>query len=149
MIDEKMRELESKIKDIYGKYFRESKIVVSRACLGTDTYFIKCYVAKNEKECAWNIIDNDMLDIMFRIKINGYDDFTLENCSKSYLIKPESKYLVYSRRNLSFRKNNGNVEKIGKCFEKFISNLKESLINDLNNGLIHENHEQLLREKLN
>ena len=88
-----------------------------------------------------------MFSISFVIREKN-DTYDFENLSKSYLIKPQNKYLAYSRTMLKFRKINGDEQKIAKGFEKFIKNLKEQLQSDINNDLIHKNFIELLKSKI-
>lgn len=134
--------------EIYGKKLPKSKLGISKACLGDDLIFASCYLAQNEKEEINGYLDNDMFNIYFRVRKNGEDNYILENMAKSYFIKPTSEYYAYSRRELSFRKTSGNAEKITASFDKFLDQLMNALNEDLESGNIHNNHIELLKEKL-
>lgn len=137
-----------KLTEIYKKYFKESTITFNSGYLGdTSTIFVNCYLAKNESELINGYKENDMFNISFILKENN-GLYTLENLSKSYLINPQSEFLVYSRKSLSFRKANGNEQKIADSFEKFIIRLKEQLQADIKENLIHEKFIELLKNKI-
>ena len=51
-------------------------------------------------------------------------------------------------KKVSYRKSSGSAEKLVKVFEKFIDRLYNSVIEDLNNGNIHENYIDLLKQKI-
>lgn len=141
-------ELTKKLESVYKKYFKESTITFNSGYLGdTSTIFVNCYLAENESELINGYKENDMFNISFILKENN-GLYTLENLSKSYLINPQSEFLVYSRKSLPFRKANGNEQKIADSFEKFVVRLKEQLQADIKEGLIHENHITLLKQKL-
>ena len=151
-----MQELHSNIEnnitkeltEIYKKYFKDSTITFNGGYLGDKTtIFVNCYLAKNDKELINGYKENDMFSISFVIREKN-DTYDFENLSKSYLIKPQNKYLAYSRTMLKFRKINGDEQKIAKGFEKFIKNLKEQLQSDINNDLIHKNFIELLKSKI-
>ena len=140
----KFKELEN----VFYNNLKDSNITITRACLGTDTYFINCYLAKNESECANNIIDNDILNVMFRIKILGDNDFILENVNNTYKTKPSNEYLYCDYKKVSFRKTNGDINKITKSFENFIKKLIDNLKEDYNNDMLLDTDKELVAKKL-
>jgi hypothetical protein len=107
---------------------------------------------------------NDMFRIAFHIKHNEHefekenynlkdemilpDDLSLEKWSNSYTIKPQSKYLAYSSKDVSFRKTKGNAQKIIATLDKFFSKLSLQLHDDIKNDLIHKHHIDLLKLRL-
>jgi len=132
----------------YGKKLPKSLLKFTKGIFGDDTMFVSCYLAQNEKEEINGYLDNDMFNIYFKVKKYGENNYVLENMAKSYFIKPTSKYYAYSRRELSFRKTSGDAEKITASFEKFLERLMDALNEDLENGNMHDNHIELLKEKL-
>lgn len=141
-------ELTEKLSEIYGKHFNDSTITFRSGFFGgNNTIFIDLYLAKNEHELINGYKENDMFRIGFELRNNG-NDYSLENLSKCYLIKPQENWLAYSRRELSFRKVKGNEQKIADSFEKFVIRLKEQLQADIQADLIHENHITLLTQKI-
>jgi hypothetical protein len=135
----------------YEKYFPKSKVNIS---WGFDkrSIFVKLYIAQNKDETINHIMDNDMLNILFSIEQTNNEsaenDYILENHHKSYHITPDSQYMAYSSRKLSFRKSTGDMMKTVESFGRFLASLKKSLQEDLTNGRIHNNHIELLRQKL-
>ena len=57
-------------------------------------------------------------------------------------------YLVYEGKKVAFRKTQGNEDKIITTFKKYVENLHNALVEDLKQGNIHENHLELVKEKL-
>ena len=72
----------------------------------------------------------------------------MENKQNRYLTKPTNKYLVYESKKVAFRKTQGNEEKIITTFKKYVENLHNALVEDLEQGNIHENHITLLTQKI-
>ena len=157
----RMNELITNIENSYYRYFPDSKIFVKFSTF-YPSISVKCYLAGDKTENISNYWNNDILNIQFMISGENFREFSrdinqeselnivsLENNYKSYHIKPDSPYMVYSRRKLSFRKVQGNSEKIIKSLDDFFKKLKKSLLDDLNNGNIHKNHLDIARVKLN
>ena len=89
-----------------------------------------------------------MFGITLEIRENGENDYTMEKLNSSYLIKPTNEYMVYGRRRLPFRKTRGDEDKIITTFKKYVGNLHKALLEDLEQGNIHENHITLLKQKI-
>ena len=144
------------IKESYKKEFPESMIIAKvNKGLGNSIY-IKCYLAGNEKEFHNGISQNDMFSITFwmhklsneiNLESELPENLYLECSDKSYLIKPDTEYMCYSRKNLSYRKTLGS-EKIIKSLDKFFKKLRSELEKDIKENNIHDSHIQLLKEKL-
>lgn len=144
------------IKESYVKEFPNSKIIAKvNKGLGTSIY-IKCYLAGSKEELYNGIAQNDMFNITFwmheqneNISIEGElpENLYLECTEKSYLIKPDTEYMCYGRRKLSYRKIAG-AEKIINSLDKFFKKLRLELEKDIENNNIHDNHINLLKEKL-
>ena len=82
--------------------------------------WVQLYLAQDKSEEINGYFDNDMFSIILKIRENGENDYTMEKLNSSYLIKPTSEYMAYGRRQLE----------------------------DLEQGNIHENHLELVKEKL-
>ena len=157
----KINELIQQIEVTYSKHFPLSRISVDYVGNIYSSISIVCYLAGNSTEVYNKIWRNDMLNIRFSIDAESgeFEKGTTEeselpeklkmevNC-KNYLIKPNSTNMVYSRRNLSFRKTKGNAKKIVATLDKYFAKFKEELKNDLLTGNITDNHKELLTEKL-
>jgi len=157
----KINELIQQIEATYSKHFPLSRISVDYVGNIYSSISIVCYLAGNSTEVYNKIWRNDMLNIRFSIDAESgeFEKGTTEeselpeklkmevNC-KNYLIKPNSTNMVYSRRNLSFRKTKGNAKKIVATLDKYFAKFKEELKNDLLTGNITDNHKELLTEKL-
>ena len=140
--------IENKLTEIYKEIFKNSKIALSRSSFKKDVLFIQLYLAQNEQEEINGYFDNDMFGITLKIRENGKNDYTMEKLNSSYLIKPTNEYMVYGRRRLPFRKTRGDEDKIITTFKKYVENLYKALLEDLEQGNIHENHLELVKEKL-
>ena len=140
--------MENKLELVYKEFFKESKIRLSRSSFMNNVLFIQLYLAKDEKEEINGYFDNDMFSITFKITDNGQGNYTMEKLSSSYVIKPISEYMVYGRKQLPFRKTQGDEDKIIATFKKYVERLHEALLEDLEQDNIHENHVRLLKEKL-
>ena len=140
--------IENKLTEIYKEIFKNSKIALSRSSFKKDVLFIQLYLAQNEQEEANGYFDNDIFGITLKIRENGKNDYTMEKLNSSYLIKPTNEYMVYGRRRLPFRKTRGDEDKIITTFKKYVENLYKALLEDLEQGNIHENHLELVKEKL-
>lgn len=148
-----MKELKEDLYLIYKSYFKDSGIAIRDYSnfLGNkkESFTVGLYLAKDSTEVASGIMGNDMLHIMFNIEKSSLENnYFIEAYQKSYAIKPENQYLYYSSRNLSFRRNSGDRDKILKIFEKFVKQLKNSIIEDYNNNNIHDNFIELVKNKL-
>ena len=89
-----------------------------------------------------------MFDIIFKITKTAENNYIMENIQNRYLVKPTNKYLVYESKKVAFRKTHGDENKIITTFKKYVENLHKALLEDLEQGNIHENHLELVKEKL-
>lgn len=150
-----------KVKNTYNKYFPKSLCSVQFDRNLYSSIGISCFMAKTISECNHNIWMNDPLSLRLSIDHNGKafakditneseipDDLILTVWYNHYRIKPEDKYLCFSSRNVSCRKTSGNADKMITVMDKWFSQLKTQLQNDLDNDMIHKDHEQLIRSKL-
>ena len=141
--------MENKLTEIYEGIFKNSKIAITKNSFsGDNVLWVQLYLAQNEQEEINGYFDNDMFSITLKIRENGENDYTMEKINSSYLIKPTSEYMVYGRRQLAFRKTQGNEDKIITTFQKYVENLHKALLEDLEQGNIHENHITLLTQKI-
>lgn len=139
--------MENKLEKIYNEYFKDSKITISKACLGSGV-FITLYLAKNEHEEINGYFDNDMLKVMFYLKKIDNENYILENNVSFYYTKPTNEYMLYGTKKVAFRKTQGNEDKILKAFKKYVERLHNSIVDDLENNRIHENHIILVKNKI-
>ena len=140
--------IENKLTEIYKEIFKNSKIELSRSDLAKNVLWVQLYLAQNEQEEINGYFDNDIFGITLKIRENGENDYTMEKLNSSYLIKPTNEYMAYGRRRLPFRKTRGDEDKIITTFKKYVGNLHKALLEDLEQGNIHENHLELVKEKL-
>lgn len=140
--------MESKLELVYKEVFKNSKIVLSRSDLAKNVLWVQLYLAQDKSEEINGYFDNDMFSIIFKIRENGENDYTMEKLNSSYLTKPTSEYMAYGRRQLAFRKTQGDEDKIITTFKKYVGNLHKALLEDLEQGNIHENHLELVKEKI-
>lgn len=89
-----------------------------------------------------------MFSILFKITKTAENNYIIENENSRYLVKPTNKYLVYESKKVAFRKTQGDEDKIITTFKKYVGNLHKALLEDLEQGNIHENHLELVKEKL-
>lgn len=153
----KYAEFAERITETYHGKFRHSACVVKGGKYLGRTIWIDCYLAENANEMPHGYKENDMFKISFKISLPDKFDFetdnlpdtmTLENSSKHYAIKPESVYLYYDRRNLTYRKTMGNAEKLITAFEKFVDRLYNSVCEDIESGNIHDEFAEILNTKI-
>lgn len=127
---------------------------------------IKCFLAGDKTENPSNYWDNDMLSFTHSIGLSGLKnrqcamrgytkdseiehELCIEGQAYSYVISPpKGSYLCYGRTKLSYRKANGNAEKILDNFKKFVVKSKAKMLEDYNNGLISDTHIELFKQKL-
>lgn len=158
----KTQDFTNAIEDTYYKHFPASRCTAKFDTRFYSSIWVNCFLAGDKSELSGNYWDNDIMSIAFSIHAESGEfskDVTLESElpetivleveHKSYLIKPESRNMVYGRRKLSFRKATGNAEKMLQVFDKYFAQLKESLVNDLANGMIiDKNHNAVAVAKL-
>lgn len=141
--------MENKLTEVYKAIFKNSKIAITKNSFsGDNVLWVQLFLAQNEQEEINGYFDNDMFDITLKVTENGENNYTIEKLNSSYLIKPTSEYMVYGRRQLVFRKTQGNEDKIITTFKKYVANLHNALVEDLKQGNIHENHITLLKQKI-
>ena len=141
--------VENKLTEVYEGIFKNSKIAITKNSFsGDNVLWVQLFLAQNEKEEINGYFDNDMFSITLKIRENGKNDYTMEKLNSSYLIKPTSEYMAYGRRQLAFRKTQGNEDKIITTFQKYVENLHKALLEDLEQGNIHGNHITLLTQKI-
>ena len=128
---------------------KNSKIVITKNSFGGDNVlWVQLYLAQNEQEEINGYFDNDMFNIIFKITKTAENNYIMENEQSRYLVKPTNKYLVYESKKVAFRKAQGNEDKIITTFQKYVGNLHKALLEDLEQGNIHENHITLLTQKI-
>lgn len=141
--------MESKLELAYKEVFKNSKIAIMKNSFsGDNVLWVQLYLAQDKSEEINGYFDNDMFSIIFKIRENGENDYTMEKLNSSYLTKPTSEYMAYGRRQLAFRKTQGDEDKIITTFKKYVGNLHKALLEDLEQGNIHENHLELVKEKI-
>ena len=141
--------MENKLTEVYEGIFKNSKIAITKNSFsGDNVLWIQLYLAQNKQEEINGYFENDMFSITLKIRENGENDYTMEKLNSSYSTKPTSEYMAYGRRRLAFRKTQGNEDKIITAFKKYVGNLHKALLEDLEQGNIHENHLELVKEKL-
>ena len=142
-------ELTEKLTEVYGKYFKDSKIAITKSSFsGDNVLWVQLYLAQDKSEEINGYFENDMFDIIFKITKTAEDNYIMENRQNRYLVKPTNKYLVYEGKKVAFRKTQGNEDKIITTFKKYVENLHNALLEDLEQGNIHENHITLLTQKI-
>lgn len=142
-----MEDLVNELKELYNERFENSLFHSGYGCFGKDTIFIRLYLAKNEEEVANRIMGNDMFSIMFELKDLG-GGYKLEKVLSSIREKPTNEYFYSSHKTIPYRIVRGDKEKIKATFKKYVDNLYKTLIEELNNGNIHENDIELLKSKI-
>ena len=141
--------MENKLTEVYEGIFKNSKIAITKDSFrGDNVLWIRLYLAQNKQEEINGYFENDMFSITLKIRENGENDYTMEKLNSSYSTKPTSEYMAYGRRQLAFRKTQGNEDKIITAFKKYVGNLHKALVEDLKQGNIHENHITLLTQKI-
>ena len=141
--------MENKLTEVYEGIFKNSKIAITKNSFsGDNVLWIQLYLAQNKQEEINGYFENDMFSITLKIRENGENDYTMEKLNSSYSTKPTSEYMAYGRRRLPFRKTRGDEDKIITIFKKYVGNLHKALLEDLEQGNIHENHLELVKEKL-
>ena len=141
--------MESKLELAYKEVFKNSKIAITKNSFsGDNVLWVQLYLAQNEDEEINGYFINDMFSILFRIIKVEENNYIIENENSRYLVKPTNKYLVYESKKVAFRKTQGNEDKIITTFKKYVENLHKALMEDLEQGNIHENHLELVKEKL-
>lgn len=157
----KISEFVEQIKNVYKKYFPESLCHVKRENNLYASIGITCCLAGNREEESGGYWENDMLHVSFSVDNDGAefsrnlgtDDelpevLRLEKWYNSYLIVPESKYLVYGRETVPFRRVTGNAEKIVKEFDAFCGRLQNSIEQSIKDGKIHEHYAIIVSKKM-
>ena len=141
--------MENKLTEVYEGIFKNSKIAITKNSFsGDNVLWVQLFLAQNEQEEINNYFCNDMFSILFKITKTAENNYIIENENSRYLVKPTNKYLVYESKKVAFRKAQGNEDKIITTFKKYVENLHKALVEDLEQGNIHENHITLLKQKL-
>ena len=141
--------MENKLELAYKEVFKNSKIAIMKNSFsGDNVLWVQLFLAQNEQEEINGYFCNDMFSILFKITKTAENNYIIENENSRYLVKPTNKYLVYESKKVAFRKTRGNEGKIITAFKKYVGNLHKALLEDLEQGNIHENHLELVKEKL-
>jgi len=151
----------SQIEKSYHAVFPESHISVKYTHGLYADIWITCRLANDISEVANRIAGNDMLSIMFQIdKTSGElprgmnpdselpEDLILNVEQNSYHIKPPSQYLAYGTTKLPYRKTRGNGAKLVKTLDKYFNKLRESILQDLQEDLIHPSFVDIVKRKV-
>lgn len=141
--------MENKLTEVYEGIFKNSKIAITKNSFsGDNVLWVQLLLAQNEQEEINGYFCNDMFSILFKITKTAENNYIIENENSRYLVKPTNKYLVYESKKVAFRKTQGNEDKIITTFQKYVENLHKALLEDLEQGNIHENHITLLTQKI-
>ena len=141
--------MENKLTEVYEGIFKNSKIAITKNSFSGDNVLqIQLYLAQNEQEEINGYFENDMFSILFKITKTAENNYIMENKQNRYFVKPTNKYLVYESKKVAFRKTHGDENKIITTFKKYVENLHKALLEDLEQGNIHENHITLLKQKI-
>lgn len=144
-----MENMEKNLTKVYNEIFKNSKIEITKNSFsGDNVLWVQLYLAQNKDEEINDYFDNDMFDIIFKITKTAENNYIMENKQNRYLVKPTNKYLVYENKKVAFRKTQGNEEKIITTFKKYVEKLHNALVEDLEQGNMHENHIELLKKKI-
>ena len=144
-----MENMEKKLTKVYNEIFKNSKIEISKNSFsGNNVLWVQLYLAQNEDEEINGYFINDMFSILFKITKVEENNYIIENKHSRYNVKPTNKYLVYENKKVAFRKTQGNEEKIITTFKKYAEKLHNALVEDLEQGNIHENYIELLKKKI-
>ena len=144
-----MENMEKKLTKVYNEIFKNSKIEITKNSFsGDNVLWVQLYLAQNEEEEINGYFINDMFSILFKITKVEENNYIIENENSRYLVKPTNKYLVYESKKVAFRKTQGNEDKIITTFKKYVENLHKALLEDLEQGNIHENYLELVKEKI-
>lgn len=153
-------EFKSQLENVYLASFPNSKISVKYSNGIYGSIIINCFLAQNINEVTSNIWENDIFSIKLSIDTekgqlkNITDDeelpnnLKIESTLKSYRIKPTIQYMYCSSQKIAFRKTVGTPEKIITTFDKFIKNLKASLMNDFNNNNLLDKDYEFVKLKI-
>lgn len=141
--------MEKKLTKVYNEIFKNSKIEISKNSFsGNNVLWVQLYLAQNENEEINGYFINDMFSILFKITKVEENNYIIENEHSRYNVKPTNKYLAYENKKVAFRKTQGNEEKIITTFKKYVGKLHNALVEDLEQGNIHENYIELLKKKI-
>ena len=144
-----MENMEKKLTKVYNEVFKNSKIEISKNSFsGNNVLWVQLYLAQNENEEINGYFINDMFSILFKITKVEENNYIIENEHSRYNVKPTNKYLAYENKKVAFRKTQGNEEKIITTFKKYVGKLHNALVEDLEQGNIHENYIELLKKKI-
>jgi hypothetical protein len=157
----KTSELIVAIENTYSKHFPNSKIFVKFSTNLYSSISVRCFLAGDKNENSGGYWDNDILNVIFMISSENFKEFPkgvtldselgiigIENNGKSYNTKPDNQYMAFGRKELSFRRVQGNTEKIIKVLNTFFEKMKTSLQDDLKQDRIHKDHIDLVKNKL-
>lgn len=127
------------IKDIYQSCFKGASIDFWEYKDG-NYMWIKFYLAADTKELPHGYWENDCFHIRFEVRKIG-DTFILKAEEKSYLIKPiYNTWLAYDRRDIPFRKAEGDWGKITESLKRFVQRLCDQFKDDLKAEIVKEQH---------
>lgn len=154
----KFAEFAEKVGVAYMEKFPAGYCKVSKyICLGRSITIDMYISGKSDKHNAPTMGHNDMFHVCLAIELPDRFDYetdelpdkmTLESWCRFYLLKPDSPYMVYSKRVLRFRKTTGDAEKLVSYIGKFISNLHEAVQMDYNSGMICDEYMNAVSENL-
>lgn len=142
-----MQEIMESLQNEYNKVFNKSLIKFSKGFFGDNTIFIHLYLAKETKECQNNIPQNDLMNILFELKMINEDIYRLEKVNYSYKTKPINDYLYCNYKQLRFRKIEGKQDKIIESFKKVVKSLYDNILEDYNNNNLLDYDYKLFESK--
>lgn len=147
---------------IYHKYFPRSKC---NAAFDTHLYrsiSIQCYLANKKEDCPNNYFMNDMFKILFFIQTDDGRQFPgnidenselpenlqMEAFKSFYSIKPSQPFMAYESKKMPYRKVKGTPEKLLCVFGDYCGRLRDEIIKDFFDGLIHKDYADIVNAKV-
>lgn len=156
-----VNEFIEEVKKAYAKYFPQSKCFVKLSKNLYCSIDITCCLASDKSELSSSLWDNDMFNVRFSIDtITGAlkrditedselpGDLRLECNQNSYLLKPTKTFMAYDRRGISFRKTKGDNKKILTALDNFFKKQHKQLLEDYDNGLVHDHYKNMVYNKI-
>jgi len=101
-VDEEAKKNAEILRDLYLKEFPNGYATVSKAPLGSDTFYLKAYIGKPDT-WANGISQNDDLAHAYLVTKDGVES----SQGISLMVDPEKKHLAMSRVKIPFRKKSG------------------------------------------
>lgn len=142
-------DLEAILKEVWHKYFPNSKVIFRLSSLRDGSrFFVSFLLAGNNQELPSNLWENDPFAIQLSIEIEGNDTYMVESLRSWIMTAPKDSYHAYGSDKVPFRKFSGDEQKLRSSLDKYFSRVKATAEKLIEENRVASSFRELFKEKV-